>query len=272
MQWDGDAELTQLLKPIFKEKKLVIWHLDNHLSPAADIRTLIEPLGVELIEHTEFTSERCAPPRCFCSTQSKNLSPQTISTRVFSPTKDLIERVARDLLAADDIARSDAFLITLTTPLIELYMRYNRSIIIADAIRYDSLSYGDWNRYHEINKHIRNLYQHRRNIIGANSLYDVEYMYYYTGVRPDYITSFCAYTGVHYEPVRKSFLYAYRRVDPGFVRSGSWSDQFVREYKHIKATFIIQHTMDIYKLGYSHSDLAHHLAIVHLPYQVCYCL
>lgn len=266
VRWDGDPELKQLVQPLFKKKPLVVWHLDLHTGPVADIRALIGPLGVEVVEHTEFPPPKCNFPRCMCS-QSEKISPY-IPHNPVRPSKELYEKVATDPLAAPDIARADAFLITCTTPLVELYMRYNRSIIVAQAIRYEYTAYGDLNKWREMNERIRAIYKHRQHVIGANSLFDVEYMHYFTGVRPDYIPSFCPYTGAHYQPVRKSFLYARRHK---VHQIGSfWAEQFDREYYRIRATFSITQMMDLYDCGYFFSDLAKHLGIVHLPYQVLF--
>ena len=271
--WDGDPELKELVQPIFNKKRLVVWSIDQHWAAIADLRSFIEPLGVEFIEHSELPLHKrrpgiCWPPLCLCS-QSTNLTPDP-SINPLRPTKDMFDKVSRDPLAAADIARADAFLVAVSIPIIELYMRFNRSIIVASATRFDVTLYGDITRWREMNERLRSLISSRRHIIGANNLYDVEYMSYFMGARPDYIPSFCVFTGEHYNPIRKSFLYAKR---PKVYPPGTyWSEPFDREFRLINAKFVIKSIWDLYPTtaggGYTLSHVAEHLGIVHLPYQV----
>ena len=271
--WDGDPELKQLVQPLFKNKRLVVWSLDHHAMAIAELRSIIESFGVEFIEHSVLPLHTrrpgvCSPPLCLCS-QSTNLTPDPSLNPLF-PTKDLFDKVARDPLAAPDIARADAFLVSVSIPIIELYMRYNRSIIAVAATRFEYTLYRDTNRWHKMNEQLRTLLQKRHHVIGGNSLYEVEYMYYYMGARPDYIPGFGVYTGEHYHPTRMSFLYARR---PKVYKVGSfWTDPFDRQYRLINAKFVIKSIMELYPPlcggGYTLFDLAQHLGIVHLPYQV----
>ena len=272
---DGDPELQQLVQPLFKKKRLVVWSLDHHFAAIAELRSILEPLGVEFIEHSEIPLHKrrpgvCSPPRCVCS-QSTNLSPDPSLDPLF-PTKDLFDKVSRDPLAAPDIARADAFLVSVSIPIIQLYMRYNRSIIAVAATRFEYTLYSDTFRWHEMNKQLHTLLQKRHHVIGGNSLYEVEYMHYYMGASPDYIPGFGVYTGEHYHPTRMSFLYARR---PKVYTVGSfWTDPFDSEYRLINASFEINWIMKLYPPacggGYTFFDLAQHLGIVHLPYQVPY--
>ena len=47
-----DENLKELLKPLFSEKHLVIWSSQANAGPLLDLRPLLEPLGVDFIEHT----------------------------------------------------------------------------------------------------------------------------------------------------------------------------------------------------------------------------
>ena len=93
-------------------------------------------------------------------------------------------------------------------------------------------------------------------------------MHYFMGARPDYIPSFSVFTGEHYNPIRKSFLYAKR---PKVLPVGSyWTTPFERASRLINATFVIKTIWELYPPtngGYTLSHLAEHLGIVHLPYQ-----
>ena len=51
---------------------------------------------------------------------------------------DFYNHIYRDLIAAPDIARADAFVVGFTIPLFEVYQRYqNHSVNVANAARYD---------------------------------------------------------------------------------------------------------------------------------------
>lgn len=113
---------------------------------------------------------------------------------------------------------------------------------------------------------LQDLMKKTMHVIGANSIYDVEFMHYCVGIRPDYIPGFAGYTGEHYQPSRQSFVYA--RHPYGVHKF--WNAKFEMHYKFINATFKIAQLKDIYNSGYyEFSDLAKHLGIVHQPYQVC---
>ena len=260
VNWDGDAELKNLLNPIFKNKPLVIWSLDHHPSPLYDIRSLVEPLGVEFIEHSIY-------PQCqrMCSCDDfKSLSPLNYNDLLFNLNNETFERLYQDPLSASDIARADAFLVGYSLPLVELFLRYNRSIIALSTIRYNLWAKGQL-RWDQQNDQLRALSSQRRHVIGANNYYDVEYMHYFLGARPDYIPSFSGYTGEHYNPKRQSFLYSHRVFND---IGPYWKERFERQYLRIHAKFIIVGLRARYKTGYDYWDLAAHLGIVHLPYQV----
>ena len=259
-KWDGDAELKELLNPIFTKKRLVIWSLDHHPAPLYDIRSLVEPLGVEFIEHSIY-------PGCkrMCSCDDFNslshLYPEDLLSNLNSK---MIKRLYNDSLSASDIARTDAFLVAYSVSLVELFMRYNRSIIVAAVNRYN-LWVPDRLKWLQLNDRLRSLFSQRFNIIGANSHHDVEYMHYFLGARPDYIPSFAGYTGTRYNPTRHSFLYAHRVYND---IGPYWKKRFERQYRRIHAKFILEELRVRYKSDYDYSDLAAHLGIVHRPYQV----
>ena len=261
-EWDGDEELIELLQPIFTKKRLVVWGLDPHPGPTDDMRSLMEPLGVEFLEHIIMEPKRCHR-MCVCS-MSENLPHLTLG-EVYRPNQNVFDRIYNDPRASVDIARADAFIIGPTVPYIELYMRYNKSIILVTSLRYNYAVDFDKTRWLQLNKMLQDLLKSRKHVIGANNLYDLEFLHYFLGVRPDYVSGFAGYTGEHYQPSKRSFLYA--RQPYGVPKF--WNAQFEIYYKIIKATFILEHFVDAYKSGHEFSDLTKHLGIVHQPYQVC---
>ena len=131
-------------------------------------------------------------------------------------------------------------------------------------IRFDITLWGDASRYTYLSALLNALTLQRRHVIGANSPYDVEYtcMHYYIGARPDYVPSLCPYTEEHYNPTRHSFLYNSREP------LNYWTKSFNLYYQANNATFQIHQIKEFYKSDHEYSDLAQHLGIIHLPYQV----
>ena len=260
-EWDGDEELIELLQPIFTKKRLVVWGLDPHPGPTDDMRSIMEPLGVEFLEHIIMEPKRCHR-MCVCN-MSGNLPPLTLS-EVYRPNKKVFDKISNSR-ASIDIARADAFIIGPTVPYIELYMRYNKSIILVTSLRYNYAVDFDQTKWLQLNKLLQELLKSRKHVIGANNLYDLEFLHYFLGVRPDYVSGFAGYTGEHYQPSKKSFLYA--RQPYGVAKF--WNEQFKKYYRLINATFVLKQFFDVYKFGHEFIDLTKHLGIVHQPYQVC---
>ena len=261
-QWDGDDELIELLQPIFTKKRLVVWGLDPHPGPADDMRSIMEPLGVEFLEHIIMEPKRCHR-MCVCN-MAENLPPLTLP-EVYRPNKKVFDKIFNDPRASVDIARADAFIIGPIVPYIELYMRYNKSIILVTPIRYNYAVDFDPTQWFQLNNMLQELLKSRKHVIGANSLYDLEFLHYFLGVRPDYVSGFAGYTGEHYQPSKKSFLYA--RQPYGVAKF--WNEQYAKYYRLINATFVLKQFFDVYKSGHEFIDLTKHLGIVHQPYQVC---
>ena len=257
--WDGDPELLELVQPIFKKKRLVVWSVDHHPGPISDVRSIIEPLGVEFIEHTLYFGHRACERFCTCGHFAGMT--QFDARWILHPGNHLYDHIYRDPVAAPDIARADAFVVMYTTPLLELYQRYkNHSVILVSPARYELTYRNDFNRWRNLNNIINTLSAERRHVISANNLYDVEYMHYFLGTRPDYVPCFSGYTGSHYNPIRKEFAYARHR---SFVHG--WDETFKRQYRRINATFSMN---DLEFIIYDYSDLSQFLGIIHYPYQV----
>ena len=100
-KWDGDPELLELVQPIFKKKRLVLWNIDYHVGPVSDVRLLLEPLGVEFIEHVFYH-----PCIHFCTCEhfaGMTLFEFELLTR---PANALYKHIYNDPIAASDITRT----------------------------------------------------------------------------------------------------------------------------------------------------------------------
>jgi hypothetical protein len=106
---------------------------------------------------------------------------------------------------------------------------------------------------------------HPENTIGANNIYDVEYMKYFTGLKHvDYIPSACYYVTATYQPIKNSFLIAPSRgVNMDLAEQFK---QYTRQYDI--DTYLIH---DLYD-HFEYHDLASHKGIIIFPYQISFML
>jgi len=158
----------------------------------------------------------------------------------------------------------DAFVCFHPSAMCELYMPFNRSMIIIASTRYE-LSRFEPREWIKWNKNLIKISQDPKNVIAANNLYDAEYIRYFTGINVTLLPSFCNYTNSVYNPKRKEFLVT-------SIHSKSFESIFYE---------LLQESLDRYYTdqikivplrtiynNYEYSDLTNHPAIIHVPYQV----
>jgi len=158
----------------------------------------------------------------------------------------------------------DAFVCFHPAAMCELYMPFNRSIIVIASTRYE-LSRFKPEQWTKLNENLKKISQDPKNVIAANNLYDAEYIHYFTGINITLLTSFCNYTNADYRPRRKEFLLAPIHA-PDF---DLLFQKFLKKSfeKHSKNNIQIVPIRQIYH-DYKYSDLTNHPAIIHIPYQV----
>jgi hypothetical protein len=158
----------------------------------------------------------------------------------------------------------DAFVCFHPTSMCELYMPFNRSIIVIASTRYELGRFEPY-QWKQWNDNLKAIAENPKNVIAANNLYDAEYIRYFTGLKVTLLPSFCGYTNVHYNPTRKEFLLApihARHFEPIFLKKlVRWLHRFGSN------EIVVARIKDLYK-HYEYSDLASHRAIIHVPYQV----
>ena len=259
----GDAELQALVQPVFTRKKLVVWSADHHIGPMADLRSLFEPLGVEFLEHTlYFHCDRMCT--CDQKTYTKVLDQHNVLHALGS---DVIERFMREHKNDSDFSRADAYLSSWSSNLLELFMRYNRSIVFHCPIRFDYPLNGQPDHSRTVIDLIKRLGTNEANIFSANSRYDAHYIKYFTGINVDYVPSFCVYTGETYQPIRKSFLLWERRLGFNYGLREYWTDHFDGYIKRSGVKIELLDVRNVYN-GIEYRDMVKHLGITHIPYQV----
>jgi hypothetical protein len=159
----------------------------------------------------------------------------------------------------------DAFVCFHPAGMCQLYIPFNRSMIIIASTRYE-LARFDRNQWKKLNEDLIKISKDPKNIIAANNLYDAEYIRYFTGINVTLLPSFCNYTNAEYNPKRKEFLLApihHREFDLAFQKL---LEQSLERYSYVQKIQVLP-LRAVYS-KYEYSDLANHPAIVYVPYQV----
>lgn len=158
----------------------------------------------------------------------------------------------------------DAFVCFHPAAMCELYMPFNRSIIVIASTRYE-LGRFEEKRWKKWNMNLRTIATDPKNVLAANNAYDAQYIRYFLGISVPVMPSLCLYTNAKFNPIRKEFLLAPIRAlnfEPIFMKQ--LTESLARSAKRrIK----IVRMRDVYK-RYNYSDLARHPGIIHVPYQV----
>ena len=113
----------------------------------------------------------------------------------------------------------------------------------------------------ELDMQLKILAKYQHNTIGAMSRYDVEYMRYYTGLKPLLVPAYSGFyiSAKYTEPKAKKILIFTVR---------SRIENFIHDVKRtLEPELLADFVHDVYKF-YQPEDLANHPAIVSLPYSV----
>jgi hypothetical protein len=158
----------------------------------------------------------------------------------------------------------DAFVCFHPAAMCELYMSFNRSMIIIASTRYELSRFEnkEWNKW---NENLIKISQDPKNIIAANNLYDAEYIRYFTGINVILLPSFCNYTNSVYNPKRKEFLLSSIHSKKFELIFNKLLQESLDRYDTDEIKIVPLRTM--YR-NYEYSDLTNHPAIIHVPYQV----
>ena len=193
--------------------------------------------------------------------------------RVLNRTKilDMDDHVIQEFYSAykDDpeMQSVDAFVCFHPPPLCELFLPFNRSILVIASTRYAG-SRPETERWTRWNHRLERLARSPRHLVAANNRYDIEYMQYYSGIKGELLPSFCGYTNSTYQPTRDTFLlYAGRYSDTKhakYFREG-WNKAC--RFGNCSALNVV-HVEDAFMGSHSYQDVASYRGIIHIPYQV----
>jgi len=235
----------------------VVWSQDYHITPIMDIKSLLSPIGVKVIDKS--LSYHCGKS----NTCAKGLRVINRENGMrLSPIQ--IEQFYQSYKNDPEMKQVTVFVCALPVSMCEAFLKFNRSMIVWATIRYEQ-GRPEPQKWQELNSNLLSIYHNPRGILAANNEYDAQYMKYFLGVEPTVIPNYCAYLlRSSYKPSRKQFL-----VSP--IHSTELSDKFYRELDEAlmcqSSSHVLLPLRQMYP-QYLFSDLAAHPAMVYIPYQV----
>jgi len=243
---------------LFPNKPLVIWSNDYHVSPISDLKHLLKPFGVSFID-------KSLAINCHLTNTCQGRKSLKIINRVnaLNLNYSLIRKFYETYKDDAEMQSVDAFVCFHPASMCELFMPFNKSIIVIASTRYELGRFGE-DRWTKWNNNLQQIAKIPTNVVGGNNRYDVEYIKYFTGIQPQLLPSFCGYVLQKYAPSRSGFLLAPRRRN-------QFSTIFMSEYKALcKKRNCTAKLIPLRKRypHYKYSDLTAHAGIVYVPYQV----
>ena len=244
-------------------KRYTFWTSDLHDGPRVDTPTILASLG-----HTVYVagtkSTHTPYPHVFKQDGIqvyKNLSDtvKQLTNARTRLTESMIKSNFDYYKSNEVIASVDAFFCSYPAAYCELWMPLNKTIVYLPVHRYNlgRCTQDEWER---LDEHLYMLaaMDNPKHIIGAASVYDQQYLRYYTGLDALPLYSF---TGLYtqnnpYNPTRTEILYISRMEN-------NLADKLVAKVKKFK----IVNTFKLYS-HYELSDLVSHRAMVYFPYAV----
>lgn len=234
----------------------VLWSQDYHVTPVMDFKSLLSPIGVKIIDQS--LSYYCGNVGT-CANTLKVINRDN-GMRL---TPEIIDQFYQTYAGDAQMKRVTAFVCTLPVAMCELFVRFNRSMIIIATIRYEQAR-PEPEKWGALNELLLNVSRHPRSIIAANNLYDAKYIEYFTGLKPIVVPNYCAYLTDEYKPTRRQFL-----VTP--IHSTELYDkillEFDEEIMRRQADLTLFPLRQLYP-QYLFADLTAHPGIVYFPYQV----
>ena len=254
-----DAKGTQRRpKPTTEpENPVVFWTTDYNASLVHDLKALLEPLGAKFID-------KSLSPDCHkygtCAKDLRVLTPSN-GLRLSTNVKD---KFAREYELDNELDSVDVFLCIHPVAMCELYMGFNKSMIIYTAHRYE-LGRTDPVQWNEWNKNLHKIHDDDSNFVIANNRYDAEYMRFFTGIQPILLPSYFGWITKSYDPKKKEFLLAPMRQE--YTLQSTFLTTFEQHTNRLEYNIELISISETYP-DHSYSDLVAHPAIVYAPHQV----
>ena len=255
--------LTQNATPndvLFRTKPMVIWTNDLHIATTQDVRNLLEPLGVKFID-------KSLTPKC----KLYNSCADNLTVIGYGNALTLHPALIPQFYARykDDwqMRSVDAFVCYHPASMCELFMPFNKSMIVIASTRFE-LGRFEPSRWTVWIQNLLHIARDPKNFVGANNLYDAKYIKYFTGLDVPVVPSYCGYTKGDYNPTRPGFLTFAGRLPPSPYHS-FFRNEYVATCLKNNCSDELQlvHFRTLYPF-FKFQDLASHKGVIFVPYQV----
>jgi len=205
-----------------------------------------------------------------------------------------------------EMARVDVVICSHPAANCELYMPLNKTLIVYASTRLEFGRHDDvveWRQPYLDSKspariarwieNLRRIASVPGNVIASNNMYDAKYIEYFTGIKAQYLPSWCGSKNIYYKPSKPQILagpYRDNLGHPKHTEEEAWQHPIFKALKTALdshgacksnltltsgATFCngekgyeVQRMKQMYPKSYEYSDLAAHPAIIIIPYQV----
>ena len=262
--------------PLFVVRPLVIWSANYHDAPLYDLIDLLPPLGARIINRNFAPSGYCEQFPGACNA-SRTLRVVGLRTNYLCQAADERRHLASHSFDAyrDDpeMAAVDAFLCYHPSSICAAFERFNKSLVVVPSLRYNNYACRTPDRWRAWNRRLVTYAADPKNIVGANNLYDVEFLRYFTGIDAQYLPSFCNYSGMTYratsdDKATKNRVYLlWRRTqnERGWL-NGRFRADVDAELVRRNSSARLLDLKTVYPDAYKMADVAAHPGIVNVPY------
>ena len=241
-------------------RPLVLWANDFHISPIHDLKSVLRPLNVTIVDLA--LSSRCH----ITNTCQKTLKVINSDNGIKLSDPNLIPQFYDAYKDDAVMKRVDAFVCFHPSAMCELFMPFHKPLLVIASIRYE-LGRFEPDRWKKWNENLIKISRDPRSLVGANNLYDLEYIRYFTGIKGVLLPSFCGYTHVSYQPEERYpyILAIVRSGNPAF--QNTFLENWDNGLKKLKSNLKLKPLRSVYS-HYEYTDLIKHPGIVYIPYQV----
>jgi hypothetical protein len=157
-------ESSSTLKKTRSTDGLVLWSSDFHISPVADIKTIVDKLGSQVIDKS--LSGHCHITNT-CATDIEVITP--LNGMDLLPCPNNLRRTFYERYATS-LTHIDSYLCLHATSMCELYMPFNKPLIAIASTRYEIGRYSDAGRWIEWTENLRRIALKRGNVVAANNM------------------------------------------------------------------------------------------------------
>ena len=261
--------LEGVIPLLFPVKPLVFWNTDYHATPISDLADFLRPFGVRVLDKN-FDWSRCAIFGNCAGRSTLRVIKHDNALGVDDPA--LVGRFQAEYRDDEEMKSVDAFVCFHPAAICELYVPFNKSIVVIATTRYNLARFESdrWTHWNEV---LTGIAAGPANVVAANNLYDAEYIRHFTGIDARVLPSNCGYV----------FNLTYNQTRPGYLLGNTrnrvileyFKSEFSRSCADLATTSsscppaLLVGVYDKYPFpNLQFSDIIAHAGIVHLPYQV----